>query len=129
MWPMCVRQIQAVWRSVRLAFSFLPSNLQDFLLQHLNHKMGNNQDEEDETKNNKLNKIKKSKELGISCMLNTEVGAVLAVIRRKTDFYPQYIHPPDETFDSSILHSLKTLRSLIFNPQQVNLLTQNYKSE
>ncbi|XP_031387596.1 ARF guanine-nucleotide exchange factor GNL2 [Punica granatum] len=55
------------------------------------------------------------KELGLSCMLNAEVGAVLAVIRRPSD---HYISPQEESFDSSILHSLKSLRALIFNPQQ-----------
>ncbi|KAL5771268.1 hypothetical protein ACOSP7_015422 [Xanthoceras sorbifolium] len=54
----------------------------------------------------------KKKVLGLSCMLNTEVGAVLAVIRRPIDYIQE------ETFDSSILQSLKSLRSLIFNPQQ-----------
>lgn len=58
------------------------------------------------------------KELGLSCMLNTEVGAVLAVLRRPSDQSSQYISPPEETVDTSILHSLKSLRALIFNPQQ-----------
>lgn len=58
------------------------------------------------------------KELGLSCMLNTEVGAVLAVLRRPSDPSSQYVSPPEETVDTSILHSLKSLRALIFNPQQ-----------
>ncbi|PNY13876.1 pattern formation protein EMB30-like [Trifolium pratense] len=52
-------------------------------------------------------------------MLNTEVGAVLAVIRRYPEFGPLYnISSPEETYDSSIISSLRSLRSLIFNPQQ-----------
>ncbi|KAA8523098.1 hypothetical protein F0562_009521 [Nyssa sinensis] len=58
------------------------------------------------------------KELGISCMLNTEVGAVLALIRRPTDPNSQFIAPPDENYDSFISQSLKSLRAFIFNPQQ-----------
>ncbi|KAI4377748.1 hypothetical protein MLD38_015326 [Melastoma candidum] len=65
--------------------------------------------------------LTKRKELGLSCMLNTEVGAVLAVVRRPIDPSLQYLSPnadPYSSLDSSILHSLKSLRSLIFNPQQ-----------
>lgn len=62
---------------------------------------------------------RRRRELGLSCMLNTEVGAVLAVIRRPSDPSAQYVSSPhEEAFDSSILHSLKSLRALIFNPQQ-----------
>ncbi|CAK8534064.1 unnamed protein product [Lathyrus sativus] len=61
----------------------------------------------------------KRRQLGLSCMLNTEVGAVLAVIRRYPEFSPLYnISSPEETYDSSIVSSLRSLRSLIFNPQQ-----------
>ncbi|CAL5186508.1 unnamed protein product [Lathyrus oleraceus] len=61
----------------------------------------------------------KRRQLGLSCMLNTEVGAVLAVIRRYPEFSPLYnISSPEETYDSSIVNSLRSLRSLIFNPQQ-----------
>ncbi|KAK9268396.1 hypothetical protein L1049_000145 [Liquidambar formosana] len=62
----------------------------------------------------------KMKELGLSCMLNTEVGAVLAVIRRgpSPELNSQFIPSPEEHYDSSILQSLKSLRALIFNPQQ-----------
>lgn len=56
----------------------------------------------------------KRKELGLSCMLNTEVGSVLAVIRRPFD--NQYMQ--EDTFESTVVQSLKSLRSLIFNPQQ-----------
>ncbi|XP_010519703.1 PREDICTED: ARF guanine-nucleotide exchange factor GNL2 [Tarenaya hassleriana] len=57
------------------------------------------------------------KELGISCMLNTEVGAVLAVIRRP--LMDNYLSPQDCDYsDSSVQQSLKSLRALIFNPQQ-----------
>ncbi|TXG61369.1 hypothetical protein EZV62_012732 [Acer yangbiense] len=59
---------------------------------------------------------KKELGLGLSCMLNTEVGAVLAVMRRPLDSGTQYIQ--EDTFDSSIMQSLKSLRSLIFSPQQ-----------
>ena len=59
----------------------------------------------------------KRKELGLSCMLNTEVGAVLAVIRRPIDPTAQFISPEDH-FDSSIQQSLKSLQGLIFNPHQ-----------
>lgn len=52
-------------------------------------------------------------------MLNTEVGAVLAVIRRSPEFNPLYnITSSEDTYDSSIVTSLRSLRSLIFNPQQ-----------
>ncbi|KAK4783902.1 hypothetical protein SAY86_018270 [Trapa natans] len=65
---------------------------------------------------------RRRKELGLSCMLNTEVGAVLAVIRRpssEASAQHQYVSGlQDEAVDSSILHSLKSLRALIFNPQQ-----------
>lgn len=60
----------------------------------------------------------KRKELGISCTLNTEVGAVLAMIRRAPEANLHFYHPPEENYDSQISHSLKSLRSLIFNPQQ-----------
>nr|XP_010923313.3 LOW QUALITY PROTEIN: ARF guanine-nucleotide exchange factor GNL2 [Elaeis guineensis] len=58
------------------------------------------------------------KELGISCMLNTEVGAVLAVIRRPPDPHLR-LHPRrrDEGANPHLLQSLKSLRSLIFHPQ------------
>lgn len=58
----------------------------------------------------------KRKELGISCMLNTEVGSVLAVIRRPLDPNTQYLQ--EDTYESAVVQSLKSLRSLIFNPQQ-----------
>ncbi|CAK9152750.1 unnamed protein product [Ilex paraguariensis] len=64
-----------------------------------------------------MTKIKR-KELGLSCMLNTEVGAVLAVIRRAPESNTQFYHSSEENYDSSILQSLKSLRGLIFNPQQ-----------
>ncbi|KAK3439229.1 hypothetical protein EUGRSUZ_C03862 [Eucalyptus grandis] len=60
----------------------------------------------------------KRKELGLSCMLNTEVGAVLAVIRRPLDPAGPFLPTHEDQCDSSIAHSLKSLRSLIFNPQQ-----------
>lgn len=60
------------------------------------------------------------RELDISCMLNTEVGAVLAVIRRASEAGPQFLASPDDAApsaaaaDSPLLQSLKSLRSLIF---------------
>ncbi|MQL77395.1 hypothetical protein Taro_009810 [Colocasia esculenta] len=60
------------------------------------------------------------RELGLSCMLNTEVGAVLAVIRRSSDAVSgQFLGSPDDAAppvaaDSPLLQSLKSLRSLIF---------------
>ncbi|KAM7275985.1 hypothetical protein ACFE04_017851 [Oxalis oulophora] len=60
----------------------------------------------------------KRKELGLSCMLNTEVGAVLAVLRRPPDATSHYLNLPEETVDAGILGSLRSLRALIFNPQQ-----------
>ncbi|KAE8675912.1 ARF guanine-nucleotide exchange factor GNL2 [Hibiscus syriacus] len=60
----------------------------------------------------------KRKELGLSCMLNTEVGAVLAVIRRPMDPTGQFISPQEDYFDSSLQQSLKSLRGFIFNPHQ-----------
>ncbi|KAL2321246.1 hypothetical protein Fmac_030215 [Flemingia macrophylla] len=60
----------------------------------------------------------KRRQLGLSCMLNTEVGAVLAVIRRP-EFTSLYnMASSDENYDSSIVTSLRSLRSLIFNPNQ-----------
>lgn len=78
------------------------------------------QDEEGENEENvKGNKPckQKRKRLGISCMFNTEVGAALAVIRRPHDLNPQFILPPDNS-DSLVSNSLKSLRALLFNPQQ-----------
>ncbi|XP_059281864.1 ARF guanine-nucleotide exchange factor GNL2 [Lycium ferocissimum] len=71
----------------------------------------------DENSQEYMTKIKR-KELGISCTLNTEVGAILAVIRRAPEANLHFYHPPEESYDSQISHSLKSLRSLIFNPQQ-----------
>ncbi|XP_075499311.1 ARF guanine-nucleotide exchange factor GNL2 [Primulina tabacum] len=73
--------------------------------------------EHDETIKSNMTKAKR-KELGVSCMLNTEIGAVLAVIRRAPDQNTGIYHHPDENFDASILQSLKSLRALLFNPQQ-----------
>lgn len=73
-----------------------------------------------ENNNRERKKIKtKRKELGLSCMLNTEVSALLAVIRRPPEPTSPYYFSSDDHFDSSsLLHSLKSLRALIFNPQQ-----------
>lgn len=77
-----------------------------------------NREEDDQKK--KDSKYKR-RQLGLSCMLNTEVGAVLAVIRRVPEFSPLYStisNSPEESYDSAIVSSLRSLRSLIFNPQQ-----------
>nr|XP_043626066.1 ARF guanine-nucleotide exchange factor GNL2 [Erigeron canadensis] len=71
-------------------------------------------DEEDE----KTTKSRRSKDLGLSCMLNTEVGAVLAVIRRRSDPASQFYGYQEDVLDSAIPQSLKSLRSIIFNPRQ-----------
>ncbi|KAL3633139.1 Nucleolar GTP-binding protein 2 [Castilleja foliolosa] len=76
----------------------------------------NNEENDEEEKTNKSNMSKsKRKEIGLSCMLNTEVGALLAVIRRAPESSPGYYH---ENYDPSILQSLKSLRALLFNTQQ-----------
>ncbi|XP_058111116.1 ARF guanine-nucleotide exchange factor GNL2 [Magnolia sinica] len=78
------------------------------------------QEEEEEDNASWRTKGKKNskprKELSLACMLNTEVGAVLAAIRRNPD--PQFLPSPEENYDSVLLNSLKSLRALIFNPQQ-----------
>ncbi|KGN60625.1 ARF guanine-nucleotide exchange factor GNL2 [Cucumis sativus] len=72
-------------------------------------------DDEDEKDSPKS----KRRELGLSCMLNTEVGSILAVIRRPpSELNSPYISTIDETYDSTIQQSLKSLRALIFHPQQ-----------
>ncbi|CAB4288468.1 unnamed protein product [Prunus armeniaca] len=73
--------------------------------------------DENNGKSNQDKKLKR-KELGLSCMLNTEVGAVLAVIRRPLDTTSHCFAAPDDAFDPSLLQPLKSLRALIFNPQQ-----------
>ncbi|XP_074381899.1 ARF guanine-nucleotide exchange factor GNL2-like [Apium graveolens] len=70
-----------------------------------------------EKENERMSGVRR-REFGRACMLNTEVGAVLAAIRRKTDLHPHYFSQEDSYYDSSILQSLKSLRSLIFSPQQ-----------
>nr|GMC98198.1 ARF guanine-nucleotide exchange factor GNL2 [Ipomoea batatas] len=49
-------------------------------------------------------------------MLNTEVGTVLAVLRRSSD--GGHYFAAEECYDTPISQSLKSLRALIFNPQQ-----------
>ncbi|XP_039118527.1 ARF guanine-nucleotide exchange factor GNL2 [Dioscorea cayenensis subsp. rotundata] len=62
----------------------------------------------------------------LSCMLNTELGAVLAVIRRPSDLLPS---PDDSSSHSSpLLHSLKSLRSLIFHSDWRSLDPSAYLS-
>ncbi|KAJ1265415.1 hypothetical protein BS78_08G075000 [Paspalum vaginatum] len=60
------------------------------------------------------------KDLGISCMLNTEVGALLAVIRRRPDPYsylPPAVAAAEEATFSALISSLKALRGLLFQPR------------
>lgn len=76
------------------------------------------QEDEGEEKARNLKRSPKLSELGLACMLNTEVGAVLAVIRRTPDPTSQFLPPPEENIDPALLNSLKSLRALIFNPQQ-----------
>ncbi|ONK59408.1 uncharacterized protein A4U43_C08F6120 [Asparagus officinalis] len=64
------------------------------------------------------------KDMGISCMLNTEVGSVLAVIRRTpvdlsssgAGGAPSSPHDIADLHNSNIINSLKSLRSLLFHP-------------
>ncbi|KAJ8749810.1 hypothetical protein K2173_013213 [Erythroxylum novogranatense] len=60
---------------------------------------------------------KRRKELGISCMLNTEVSAVVAVLRRPSDSAAPFLSQ-EESYDTPTIQGLKSLRALIFNPQQ-----------
>ncbi|XP_065851501.1 ARF guanine-nucleotide exchange factor GNL2 [Euphorbia lathyris] len=78
------------------------------------------EEEEEETqKNSSWNEKKRRKEVSLSCMLNTELSAVLAVIRRPHDpVSAASLLSQEDNFDSPVLHSLKSLRALIFNPQQ-----------
>ncbi|CAL9779691.1 unnamed protein product [Musa acuminata subsp. burmannicoides] len=61
-------------------------------------------------------RVPRRREIGISCMLNAEVGAVLAVMRRPHD---PGVASPDEAANPHLLHSLKALRSLLFHPRQL----------
>ncbi|KAG9459297.1 hypothetical protein H6P81_003805 [Aristolochia fimbriata] len=64
-------------------------------------------------------KEKQQKHLALACMLNTEVGAVLAVIRRSPDMEnSQFLPSQDENLDPPLLNSLKYLRAFIFSLQQ-----------
>jgi len=60
----------------------------------------------------------KRRQLGLSCMLNTEVSAVIAVVRRPDCIHLYNLSNSEEAYDSSLISSLRSLRSLIFNPQQ-----------
>ncbi|TVU50203.1 hypothetical protein EJB05_01567, partial [Eragrostis curvula] len=60
------------------------------------------------------------KDLGISCMLNTEVAALLAVIRRRPDPYaylPPAVAAAEEAAFASLIASLKSLRAQLFQPR------------
>ncbi|ESW24808.1 hypothetical protein PHAVU_004G161900 [Phaseolus vulgaris] len=72
----------------------------------------------DDENNKKGTSKSKRRQLGLSCMLNTEVSAVIAVVRRP-ECIPLYnISVTEDAYDSSLITSLRSLRSLIFNPQQ-----------
>ncbi|EEF48287.1 hypothetical protein RCOM_1053360 [Ricinus communis] len=71
----------------------------------------------EEEENKSWQERKRIKRGELSCMLNTELSAVLAVIQRPHDPNNSLL-PQLESYDTSILHSLKSLRALIFNPQQ-----------
>ncbi|XP_031487291.1 ARF guanine-nucleotide exchange factor GNL2-like [Nymphaea colorata] len=69
----------------------------------------------------KHQKRMKDRDLGVSCMVNTEVGALLTVMRMNpVDMpTPQFgIHGTEEAVDTSFINSLKSLRTFIFNLQQ-----------
>ncbi|XP_054809930.1 ARF guanine-nucleotide exchange factor GNL2 isoform X2 [Prosopis cineraria] len=72
--------------------------------------------EEDRDKRRGSTRFKR-KELGVSCMLSTEVGTVLALVRRPPDINSPYL-PSDESYESAAVNSLRSLRSLIFNLHQ-----------
>ncbi|KAM1508454.1 hypothetical protein ACFX10_017762 [Malus domestica] len=74
-------------------------------------------DENGKTSRNKQTKLKRE-ELGLSCMLNTVVGAVLAVICRPLDPTHHCLAALEDIIDPSLLQSLKYLRALIFNPSR-----------
>lgn len=74
--------------------------------------------EEDGEGEAKARNPKRLRELGLACMLNTEVGAVLAVIRRTPNLSSQFLPQPEENIDPAILNSLRSLRALLFNPLQ-----------
>ncbi|CAI0628968.1 unnamed protein product [Linum tenue] len=57
--------------------------------------------------------------LGISCMLNTEVASVLAVLRRPPpDPMAAQFLSQEESYDTALVHTFKSLRTLVFNPPQ-----------
>ncbi|CAN1138208.1 ARF guanine-nucleotide exchange factor GNL2 [Linum perenne] len=71
------------------------------------------------TSSTKRRSKKKRIELGISCMLNTEVASVLAVLRRPPpDPMSAQFLSQEEQYDTALIHSFKSLRTLIFNPPQ-----------
>ncbi|XP_020524408.1 ARF guanine-nucleotide exchange factor GNL2, partial [Amborella trichopoda] len=56
------------------------------------------------------------RELAISCMINTEVSLVLAVMRRPLDHASPQFLPTEEPPESPLIQSLKALRSFLFAP-------------
>ncbi|XP_031483005.1 ARF guanine-nucleotide exchange factor GNL2-like [Nymphaea colorata] len=70
--------------------------------------------------NNKRVKRGKEIDLSISCMVNTEVGALLAVMRMSPgdQCASQFIPGADEALDTSLMSGLKSLRTFIFSIQQ-----------
>eukprot|EP00249_Psilotum_nudum_P020568 c27761_g1_i1 orf=605-5020(+) len=53
----------------------------------------------------------------LACMVNAEVGAVLAVMRRNARWSGRYV-AGDDQFEHALIHSLKVLRRSIFSWQQ-----------
>ncbi|KAJ4846390.1 Nucleolar GTP-binding protein 2 [Turnera subulata] len=73
------------------------------------------EDEADQSPN--WQRRKKRKGRAAAYMINTELGAVLAVIRRPLDpTAPFFSH--EESTDTNLIQSLKSLRAYIFNPHQ-----------
>ncbi|KAJ6826704.1 ARF guanine-nucleotide exchange factor GNOM-like [Iris pallida] len=50
----------------------------------------------------------------LSCLINAEVAAVLAVMRRNVRWGGRYSSPSDDHLDHSLIHSLKSLRRRLF---------------
>lgn len=58
----------------------------------------------------------KSSRGALACMVNSEIGAVLAVMRRNVRWGVHYM-PDDDQLEHSLIHSLKELRKHIFSWQ------------
>lgn len=73
--------------------------------------------EEEEDQSSSCIGRRKRKEMASAYMLNSDLGAVLAVMRRPPDPTVPLLSQEDY-HDTNLLQSLKSLRALIFNPQQ-----------